>query len=171
MWSIRNAMLAALIAIVPLVAAAPTSAAPTPVPGGADQTRGVDGKLGGALFNGTYRLRKMSLGAATAADHAGPLEHVVFHAIISNGTTRSVHGFFNAAMADADGVTVAGRPLDDGWDLQPGSAARTAYGFALPAGFVPVRLVLIEAAVTHPKAFRIAIAASDLPAAPAPSST
>lgn len=171
MSSIRHAILALIVLVATLVANGPTMAAPTPVPGGANQTGGVSGKLGGVLFNGTYRLRKMSLAPQTPADHAGKLETVVFHAIISNGTTRSMHGFFNAAMADADGVTVEGRPLDDGWDLQPGAAARTAYGFALPAGFVPVRLVLIEAAREHPKAFRIAIAGSDLPAAPTPAST
>ncbi len=92
----------------------------------------------------------MSFAAAAPADHAGNLEKLVFHAIISDGLHTSTHGFFKATLADADGITVTGRVLDDGWDLIPGGAARATYGFALPAGFVPTRLVLIEVASDLP---------------------
>lgn len=149
------------------VAAAPR---PTPVPGGANQINGVTGTMSQVVFNGTLRLKAMSLKDAGPDDRARPNapgeRALVFRTIVSNGTKRETHGFFNATLADADGITVTGRPLDDGWSLEPGSAARTSYAFSVPAGFAPVRLVLVEAAVRAPRAFRITIRPGDLAAAP-----
>ena len=162
----RRTLTSATILALALMTSAPLAgAAPTPVPGGANQVAGVGGAVSGVVFNGRLRLRKMSFAAPVAADHAGNLEKLVFHALVSNGLREKTHGFFNATLADAEGITVTGRPLDDGWDLTPGGAARTAYGFALPAGFVPTRLVLIEAARPRSRAFRISIEPSDLPQA------
>ena len=154
---------ATFIAFAVTASATLATAAPTPVPGGANQVAGVDGRLSGVAFNGRLRLRKMSFAASVPADHAGNLEKLVFHTIVSNGLHASTHGFFNATLADADGITVTGRALDDGWDLVPGGATRTSYGFALPEGFVPKRLVLMEAAAPKSRAFRISIKPSDLP--------
>jgi hypothetical protein len=145
---------------------APATAIPTPVPGGANQQAGVSGTFSDVLFNGRLRLRAMSLKDAVPADDEHPNKPgeraVVFHAIVSNGMHHEVHGYFNATLADADGVTVTGRPLDDGWSLEQGAAARTATGFSIPADFVPIKLVLIEAAVPNGKAFRITIRSKDL---------
>ena len=44
------------------------NAAPTPVPGGANQLNGVSGGLSSALFNGKMRIRQMQLRPATAAE-------------------------------------------------------------------------------------------------------
>lgn len=148
---------------------------PTPVPGGANATAGVSGTLAQTLFNGTLRLRAMSLKDATPADNVRPAgagqRTIVFHAIVSNGTHRENHGFFEATLADADGITISGRPLDDGWSLEQGAAARTATGFSVPSTFLPTKLVLREAAAPHDRAFRITIRTIDLPmtsAQPAP---
>ena len=152
---------ASAMLLVFLLGATGASAAPTPVPGGANQRTGVAGTLSQTLFNGTLRLRSMSFGDAIESDNEHPNKPgeraLVFHAIVSNGTHHYNHGYFDAVLSDADGITVEGRPLDGGWDLQQGAAARTAIGFSVPAGFVPVKLVLTQAAVTHAKAFRITL--------------
>lgn len=141
---------------------------PTPVPGGANAAAGVSGTLAQTLFNGTLRLRAMSLKDATPADKVHPNatgeRALVFHAIVSNGTHHENHGFFDATLSDADGITVTGRPLDDGWSLEQGAAARTASGFSVPANFAPTKLVLRQAAAPHDRAFRITIRTIDLPA-------
>lgn len=146
-------------------------AAPTPVPGGAYQTNGVSGTLSETLFNGTLRLKSMSLKEAGPSDNihpnAGDDKAYVLHGIISNGTNHENHGYFDATLVDADGVTIAGRPLDSGWSVEPGAAARFVNGFSVPPGFKPVRLVLIESATTK-GAFRIALKPGDLVGAPAP---
>jgi len=146
-------------------------AAPTPVPGGANQTAGVSGSMSQTLFNGTLRIRGMSLKDAQPDDHIrpnAPTERaLVFRTIVSNGTKRENHGYFDASLADANGITVAGRPLDSGWSLEPAAAARAIVGFSIPSDFVPVRLVLVQAAASKPRAFRIALRPSDLGPAPA----
>src|SRR5579872_4615367 len=85
-------------------------AAPTPVPGGAYQTSGVSGTLSQTLFNGTLRLKDMSLKAAGPNDNihpnAGDERALVFRGIVSNGTKRENHGYFDATLADIDGITV-----------------------------------------------------------------
>ncbi len=149
-----------------IVDAVGAAAAPTPVPRGANQTSGVSGTFTNALFNGTLRLRGMSLKDAAPADNvhanAAGERPLVFRAIVSNGSHHENHGYFDATLADASGITVTGRPLDDGWSLEQGSAARTATGFSVPADFVPTKLVLIQAAAPHAKAFRITIRPNDL---------
>ncbi|MDQ2991748.1 MAG: hypothetical protein M3R30_02860 [Candidatus Eremiobacteraeota bacterium] len=137
------------------------AAVPKHVPGGANQVTGVSGTLSQTLFNGTFRLRAMSLGDALPTDNEHPNKPderaLVFRGIVSNGSHHERHGYFNATLSDADGITVEGRPLDDGWDIAQGAAARFAIGFSVPAGFVPVKLVLVEAATQHEKAFRITL--------------
>jgi hypothetical protein len=156
-----------LVLILGEASLAGAAATPTPVPGGANQTNGVSGTMGDVLFNGRLRLRSMSLAEAGPADNikpnAGDERALVFRAIVSNGTQHEDHGYFDASLVDANGITVAGRPLDSGWSVQPGAAARLVNGFSVPPGFVPVRLVLIESA-TKTGAFRIAIRPGDLAA-------
>jgi hypothetical protein len=141
--------------------------AATPVPGGAYQTNGVSGTMSQTLFNGTLRLKGMSLKEAVPSDNirpnGGDEKALVLRGVISNGTKRENHGYFDAALVDADGITVKGRPLDSGWSVEPGAAARFVNGFSVPPGFVPVRLVLIEAATTK-GAFRIALKPGDISA-------
>ncbi len=149
----------------------PAVAKPTPVPGGANQRAGVTGTLSSVLFNGTLRLKNMSLKDAVPGDNVRPKpgeRTLVFRVIVSNGTKHEDHGYFNAQLADADGITIEGRVSDDGWTLQQGQAARTMYSFSVPHDFVPAKLVLAEAAHVKDPAFRITIRPSDLGAAPEP---
>jgi hypothetical protein len=118
----------------------------------------------------------MSLKDAVPADNVHPNapgeRALVFRAIVNNGTKHEDHGYFDATLADADGITVTGRPLDSGWSLEPGAGARVANGFSVPAGFVPTKLLLVESAHPKSRAFRITIKPGDLPApAPAPAAS
>jgi hypothetical protein len=110
----------------------------------------------------------MSLKEAVPSDNirpnGGDEKALVLRGLISNGTKHENHGYFDAALVDADGITVKGRPLDSGWSVEPGAAARFVNGFSVPPGFVPVRLVLIESATTK-GAFRIALKPGDISAA------
>jgi hypothetical protein len=168
----RPALLYSLLLALLLAGGAATAVAkPTPVPGGANQLSGVSGALSQTLFNGTLRLHGMSLKDAGPADNVHPNapgeRALVFRAVVNNGTHHEDHGYFDATLADADGVTVTGRPLDGGWSLEPGAAARVVNGFSVPAGFKPTKLLLAESAHPKERAFRITIKPGDLPGAPA----
>jgi hypothetical protein len=167
----RHALLCSMLLTLVLGAdAASALAKPTPVPGGANQLAGVSGTLSQTLFNGTLRLHGMTLKDAGPGDNIRPNapgeRALVFRAVVNNGTHHEDHGYFDATLADADGITVAGRPLDGGWSLEPGAGARVVNGFSVPAGFVPAKLLLAESAHPKSRAFRITLRPSDLPAAP-----
>ncbi|MFN2528161.1 MAG: hypothetical protein ABR584_05535 [Candidatus Baltobacteraceae bacterium] len=171
----RVALIPVLLALVLGGNAALALARPTPIAGGANQTGGVSGNMSQVLFNGKLRIRGLSLREAAPGEHYANLtppaagqRAIILRMIVSNGTHHDNHGYFNATFADANGITITGNVLDDGWDLQPGAAARVAIGFIVPRDFVPSRMVLIQAAESHPRAFRIAIRPGDLPAAPGP---
>ncbi len=169
----RRAQLCSIVfALVLSAGAASALATPTPVPGGANQLAGVSGTLAQTLFNGTLRLHGMSLKDAVPADNVHPNapgeRALVFRAVVNNGIHHEDHGYFDATLVDADGITVTGRPLDSGWSLEPGAAARVVNGFSVPAGFVPTKLLLVEAAHPKARAFRITIKPGDLSPAAAP---
>jgi hypothetical protein len=114
-------------------------------------------------FNGKLRLRAVSLGDAqwppgpVTAD--GGDRMLIFRAIVSNGSANRVTGNFSAALADADGNTVAGRPLENDWNLAAGGAARTAAEFHVDPGFMPVKLILIDTSEPDAPAFRFNVRA------------
>jgi hypothetical protein len=166
----RARLCSMLLALVLGGVAASAIAAPTPVPGGANQLTGVSGTLTQTLFNGTLRLHGMSLKDAAPADNMRPNapgeRALVFRAVVNNGTHHEDHGYFDATLADADGITVTGRPLDSGWSIEPGAAARVVNGFSVPAGFVPTKLLLVESAHPKARAFRITIKPGDLAGPP-----
>jgi hypothetical protein len=162
----RARLCSVLLALLLGADAATALAKPTPVPGGANQLAGVSGTLSQTLFNGTLRIHGMSLKDAGPNDgirpNASGERALVFRAVISNGTKHEDHGYFDATLADADGITVTGRPLDSGWSLEPGAGARVVNGFSVPAGFVPTKLLLVEAAHPKSRAFRITLKPGDL---------
>ena len=150
------------------------SAAPTPVPGGANQLNGVSGTLSSTIFNGKLRFRKMLLRTSTPAEatpDAGGMALTLTY-IVSNGTAKNIYGNVGASMVDADGIAVAGHPLGvygAYYSMPPGAPVRGTISFVLPAGFVPVKILLVPG---DGPAVRINLKASDLPAAaPAPSPT
>jgi hypothetical protein len=141
------------------------NAAPTPIPGGANQINGVTGTLKSTIFNGKLRFKKFVLRTATAAegtaDPGGMALTLTY--IVSNGVSKQIYGNTSATMADADGVTVAGHSVGvygAYYTLQPGAAARGTICFSLPAGFVPVKILITPGDGT---ALRINLKSSDLP--------
>jgi hypothetical protein len=90
-----------------------------------------------------------------------------FRSLMSNGTPRVLDmQQFSASLVDADGVVVAAqpdkvRPIGAVTGVPPGGAWHENIFFNVPAGFVPVKIVLVPAAAG--KAFRIDLAAGDLP--------
>jgi hypothetical protein len=146
------------------------NAAPTPIPGGANQLKGVSGGLSSTLFNGKMRIRKMQLRAATAAE-ASPATGqtaVTFVYLVSNGTSAARSGNFTASMVDSDGVAVNGHSTNvysAFYSLQPGVPARGMIAFVLDSGFTPVKILLTDG---NGPAFRINVKPTDLPATQAP---
>jgi hypothetical protein len=49
----------------------------------------------------------------------------------ANSMQRADHGSFDTTPANANGITIAGRPLDDGGMLEQGDARETI-GFCVP---------------------------------------
>ncbi len=149
-------------------------AAPTPVPGGANQLTGVSGTLSSTIFNGKLRFRKMLLRPSTPAeatpDPGGMALTLTY--IVSNGTAKNIYGNVSASMVDADGIAVGGHSVGvygAYYSMPPGAPVRGTLYFVLPAGFVPVKILLIPG---DGPAVRITLKPSDIPApAPTPSPT
>ena len=146
------------------------NAAPTPIPGGANQLKGVTGGLASTLFNGKMRIRQMQLRPATAteASPAAGQTAVAFVYLVSNGTSAARSGNFTASMVDSDGVAVNGHSTNvysAYYSLQPGVPARGTIAFVLDGGFTPVKILLTDG---NGPAFRINLKPTDLPAKPTP---
>lgn len=152
--------------VLSMSAPALVAAAPTPIPGGANQLKGVSGGLSSTLFNGKMRIRKMQLRAATAAE-ASPgagQTAVTFVYLVSNGTSAARAGNFTASMVDSDGVAVNGHSTNvysAYYSLQPGVPARGTIAFVLDSGFTPVKILLTDG---NGPAFRVNLKPTDLPA-------
>jgi hypothetical protein len=169
----KNTTLAIILgaAIVGLTLSNPrsaVSAAPTPIPGGANQLNGVSGGLSSALFNGKVRIRKMALRTSTADEYAPEdgQRGLVFSWLVSNGTHSARAGNFSASLADADGVVIDGKTLSvysAYYSLQPGAAARGMIQFIIPAGYAPTKLLLVDLGGPSGPAFRINLTATDVP--------
>ena len=145
------------------------SAAPTPIPGGANQSHGVVGTIGSKLFNGQVRLRPIRLRDATAADDlsASPGQHwLVFTAAASNGTPRALDmQQFIASIVDSDGNTVQAQPnnvlpMGGVFGVPPGGGWNEKVSFIVPARFRPVKILLAPYDGKHP-VFRITIRPQD----------
>jgi hypothetical protein len=150
-------------------------AAPTPMPGGANQLKGLQGTLQSTMFNGKMRVRKMQLRLSTPDEQSSSagVTAMTFVYLAANGTTTDRHGAFGADMVDADGVAISGRPTSvyaSYYSLIPGAVARGTIGFQIPSGFTPVKIVLRDAYDSDP-VFRINLKPSDLPSAPTPAPT
>ncbi|MEO6913161.1 MAG: hypothetical protein ABI182_03965 [Candidatus Baltobacteraceae bacterium] len=121
------------------------------------------------LFNGKVRVRHMGLRTSTAAEYA-PADGqrgLVFSYLVSNGTHSARTGYFGAAISDADGVTIDGKPVSvysAFYSLQPGAAARGTIQFIVPAGYAPTKILLTDQGSPSGTAFRVNLKASDVPA-------
>jgi hypothetical protein len=148
-------------------------AAPTPIPGGANQAKAVEGSLKATLFNGQVRMRKMALtkldGSPEESFTETPaIKWLVFRAVMSNGTAKVLDWQqFSATLVDADGIAVAAqpdkvRPIGMVSNMPPGGAWKETILFNLPTAFKPVKIVLVPTNSKY-SAFRISLDASDVP--------
>ena len=145
------------------------AAQPTPIPGGANQLKGVVGPLSATLFNGKVRVKKMALRNATAAEYtpSGGNRSIVLSFIVSNGTHKARNGQFSASISDADGVVVTSTRLSvysaAYFGLQPGAAARELLEFIVPNDFKPTKILLVDDGEPTGPAFRIMLKDADIP--------
>lgn len=146
-------------------------AAPTPIPGGANQLRGMNGTLSSTLFNGKIRIRSMKFRQPGPSDHMDPQpgqKAIVFTCLVSNGTKATRVGYLSAKFADADGVVLdsyGGDPEESSYSLPPGASFRQTFRFILKDGFTPVKLFLQEMVNRDSPVFRINLKSTDIPAA------
>jgi hypothetical protein len=166
-FTLAAALFALSIAASPVVLAAPT-----PIPGGANQINGVTGTLHATIFNGKLRFRNFVLRKSTAAEatpDAGGMALTLTY-LVSDGMTRQAYGNVSASMVDADGVLVGSHTVGvygAYYTIQPGASARGLLYWVLPAGFVPVKILVTPG---DGPALRINLKPSDIPAA-APASS
>ena len=165
----RRLLRTTIMALVALTLPALSAASPTPVPGGANQVAGVEGRFGSTLFNGELRVKALSLTKATAADNLPSIagkQWLIFRALVSNGTKSTYGGYFNASIVDADGVTVSavGGNMNPypATNILPGAAWRQQISFNVPSDFVPTKIVLVPSNSKY-KAFLIQVGKNDLP--------
>jgi hypothetical protein len=145
------------------------AAAPTPIPGGANELSGVSGPLSATLFNGKIRIREMVLRNATATEYApsGGQRGLIFSWLVANGTKVSRTGYFASAISDKDGVVVDGKAVSvysTFYSLAPGAAARGTMQFVIPSDFVPTKILLTDQGTPAGPAFRVLLSPSDVPA-------
>jgi hypothetical protein len=152
-------------------------AAPTPVPGGANQVNALSGTFGQTVFNGEIRMTPSDLRIAPAADvnayYPGTLaagtKVLAFTILIRNGTQDEFRGLFNYTLADKDDVVTPGAATHPGLvSILQGAATRQEAIVPVDPSFVPVKLI-VQCGACGPKfrAMRFTIPASMLPASPA----
>ena len=164
---------ASLAIIYVLMSGGAAVAAPTPVPGGANQAEGVPVVFGKPSFNGEVRLTPRTVRDATSADgFTAPTgqKWLVFQATAANGMKKPLDmQQFVASIVNADGESYTAQPdkllpMGGVYGIAPGAGWREQVAFQVPADFVPVKIVLLPADKKH-AAFRIAVGPSDYHAA------
>jgi adenine deaminase len=146
-------------------------AAPTPVPGGANQAKAVAGKLGATLFNSTIRLKLLELRAATDAESttvapAADKKVMVMSVLVRNGLSENFAELLRYTLADKDEVTVVIPDIDvkpNPLNIQQAASAKQRATFVVDKTFSPTKLIVACAtcnAARHFRAFRIALPAT-----------
>jgi len=152
-----------------------SAAKPRAVPGGANQTNAVSGRMNVWAFNGQVRVKITQVVDPRLRSYAenppAQGEHyLVVRGIMSNGTNAILQtGGFTAWLTDADGITIeqtfywVGAPqvvLKDGNGYWPAAGAtRLQFPFRVPESFQPATLLMIPKNVGH-RAFRIRLNAA-----------
>ena len=145
-----------------LLAGISASAAPTPVPGGANQISAISATLGQTVFNGNLRITISNFGDASAADTAafGPSADqkvMSFTALLQNGTHDEFFRGVEYTLADKDSITAQlgfNTMTPPNPHILQGGAARQKVVFAVSKDFVPVKLIVECAACANNSGFR-----------------
>lgn len=152
-----------------LCSSATALAAPTPIPGGANQASGVAGTFGQKLFNGEIRLLPRNLRDASDSDGlmaATGKKWIVFTASASNGTAHALDmQQFIVSIVDRDGDTLQAqpdkvKPMGGVFGQPPGGQWKEQVLFDVPSDFVPAKIVLLPYDRKH-QAFRITVRPGD----------
>jgi hypothetical protein len=126
-------------------------AAPTPVPGGANQIGALSGKVGQTLFNGILRVTVQTVHDATADDHpekdlpGADQKIIVMNVLIKNGWHDTFGYLMEYTLADADSVTKQiGQPYihPASLGIEQGAAARQIVRVPVDKTFRPVKLLI-----------------------------
>jgi len=142
------AVLATALAIGAMSAGA--GAAPTPVPGGANQVSAISGTVGQTIFNGVLRINVSNVRAATPDEIAkflpNPTQKVLaFSVLLRNGTTSNFIDLVEYTFADKDDISVDVPTADyshANLNIQQGAAQRQDGVFAVDKDFVPTKLIV-----------------------------
>jgi hypothetical protein len=137
-----------------LIASSSASAAPAPVPGGANAISAVSGKIGQTVFNGNLRIKIVELREATPADSEGmqypptptAAQKVMFmKVLLSNGTHDVWTGLVNYTLADKDAISVevpTNAVVTPTVRILQGASARQSALFMVDKDFAPTKLVV-----------------------------
>lgn len=161
----------ALFAVFALVAQA---MAATPVPGGANQIAGVNGKMNQTLFNGMIRWKMTAIREPVPADNLGDphsgMRWLVFVAKCSNGLHGTYIGLPQVTLLDAQDNSYHSEDHNTSpapVNVIQGQAWNERLAVEVPADFAPTKAVITDPAnALHFKAMRIAISPKDLPGRP-----
>ncbi len=159
-----------LAAAVMLVVHSAT-AAPTPVPGGANQVKAASGKLGATLFNGNIRLKLLEVRAATDAESAAlapaaDKKAMAMSVLVRNALSENLAELLTYTLADKDDVTFLIPDIDvkpNPLNIQQAASAKQHATFVVDKAFSPTKLIVACPtcnAAKHFRAFRITLPAT-----------
>ena len=134
-----------LLILTALLSSAAAQAAPTPVPGGANQAAGAQGDFHHPVFNGSVRIKATYFGAPQAGDDLGwganpPADKqvLVFKGVLSNGRPQAYLDNPVFTLADADGVVAETKNMSPiTFNLPQAAGARVTVTFWAPKDFAP----------------------------------
>ncbi|HEV3153998.1 MAG TPA: hypothetical protein VGZ02_09365 [Candidatus Baltobacteraceae bacterium] len=138
----------AFLALASLAVPQPSTAKPSPVPGGANQIAGVQAVFPHPAFNGFVRIVPKYFGPERPSDNV--IEHpsdpnmrvLIFEGVISNGRPAAYMDDPQILLADAGGITADTRSVQpNGIILQQAMAAKLQVIFWAPKDFVPDHIV------------------------------
>jgi len=141
---------------------ATASAAPTPVPGGANQASAIPGTVGQTIFNGVLRINVSAPRLGTAdetAKFAPAADHklLAFSVLLRNGTSKPFIDLVEYTLADKDDVSVEVPTMyytHANLNIQQGAAARQEALVPVDKDFVPVKLIVKCATCGDKTAFK-----------------
>jgi hypothetical protein len=138
------------VALVTCAMSVAVEAAPTPVPGGANQVSALSGSVGQTIFNGILRINVSDVRAATPEEIAKfvptPAQKVLaFSVLLRNGTTSTFTDLVEYTFADKDDISVDVPTADythANLNIQQGAAQKQDGVFAVDKDFVPTKLIV-----------------------------
>lgn len=145
-----------------VVLSVPADAAPTPIPGGANQVQAISGTVGQTIFNGVLRVNVSEVRNANADEIAkvlpNPNQKVLsFTVLLRNGTPSPFIDLVEYTFADKDDITVDVPTADythANLHIQQGAADRQVGVFPVDKDFVPTKMIVKCATCGAHTAFR-----------------